>query len=112
MSTEFGTKSSDLGRRLDAIGWGVFFVWLGIIMLVKVLPQGVGALGVGAIILGEAVARFLLRVSVSAFWILLGLIFLAAGVAELWAVQLPLLPIAFIIAGALLVFRQTTKAKK
>ncbi len=113
MATEIGMeKQKELGRKLDAIGWGVFFIWMGIIMLVKVLPIGVGSIGIGVIILGEAVARFLLKVSISAFWILLGIIFILAGVGEIWAINLPLLPIAFIICGALLIFRQTTKTKK
>ena len=113
MSTELeSSKKHELSRKLDAIGWGVFFIWIGITMLVKIFPAGVASLGVGAIILGEAIARFLLRVSVTAFWILLGLIFIAAGVGELWAIDLPLMPIAFIVAGALLIFRLTTKAKK
>lgn len=113
MSTELGREGQkDLCRKLDAVGWGVFFVWMGIIMLVKILPAGVGSIGIGAIILGEAVARFLLKVSISAFWVLMGAIFILAGIGELWAINLPLLPIAFIIVGALLIFRQTTKTNK
>jgi hypothetical protein len=99
-------------RRLDAIGWGAFFIWMGLTMILKILPVGAAAIGIGVIILAEAVARTVLRVSVSAFWILLGIIFLAAGAGEIMAVNMPLLPIAFIVSGVLLILRQTTKMKK
>ncbi len=45
-----------LDRRLDAMGWGLFFVWMGIAVLADV-GWGVGLLGVGLIILGGLVAR-------------------------------------------------------
>jgi hypothetical protein len=115
MSTELDTgaaQRSAMSRKLDAIGWGVFFVWMGIIMLVKVLPAGTGSIGVGVIILAEAIARLFMRISVNAFWILIGIIFLASGFGEIFAVNFPLLPIAFLVCGVLLIIRQTTKAKK
>lgn len=99
-------RRSRRGRNLDAIGWAIFFIWIGIVWLVKAIPEGVGALGVGAIVLGGSAVRFLLRVSVSFFWIVIGLVFVLAGVAELKAVDLPLLPIAFIVCGVLLLFHR------
>lgn len=111
MSTEMGGRNA-LCRKLDAIGWGAFFCWMGLTMLIKAFPPGVVTIGIGVIILGEAAARFVLKVSVNGFWILLGVIFLAAGLGEIFAINLPMLPIAFIIAGVLLIVRQTTKAKK
>lgn len=44
------------GRKLDAVGWGLFFIWMGIAVLADV-GLGVGFLGVGLIILGGVVAR-------------------------------------------------------
>jgi hypothetical protein len=115
MATDYqnvaGPKQA-LCRRLDAIGWGAFFIWMGVIMIVKVFPAGTASIGIGVIILGEAVARVVLGVSVSAFWILLGIIFLAAGFGEIFAINFPLLPIAFLVCGVLLILRQTTKMKK
>ena len=105
-------RKNALCRKLDAIGWGTFFIWMGLIMLIKVFPAGTASIGIGVIILGEAVARVILGVSVSAFWILLGIIFLGAGFGEIFAINFPLLPIAFLVCGALLIFRQTTKMKK
>lgn len=44
------------GRKLDAVGWGLFFIWIGIAVLADV-GWGVGLIGVGLIILGGLVAR-------------------------------------------------------
>jgi hypothetical protein len=40
-----------LARRLDSLGWGLFFIWIGIAFLADV-GWGVGFIGVGIIILG------------------------------------------------------------
>jgi len=45
-----------LDRTLDAVGWGVFFIWIGVAILAD-LGWGVGLIGVGLIILGALVAR-------------------------------------------------------
>ena len=52
-----------LNRTLDAIGWGVFFIWIGVAFLAH-LGWGVGFIGVGLIILGGLVARIYLTNSV------------------------------------------------
>ncbi len=94
-------RRSIRGQRIDAVCWGLFFIWIGIILIVQ-LPKGIGALGIGGIVLGGALARRLLRVSVSAFWIVIGSVFLLAGIGELMAIDLPLLPSALIICGMLM----------
>ena len=43
-------------RTLDAVCWGVFFIWIGVAILAD-LGWGVGLIGVGLIILGVLVAR-------------------------------------------------------
>ena len=45
-----------LARRLDSLGWGLFFIWIGVAFLANV-GWGVGCIGVGLIILGGLVAR-------------------------------------------------------
>ena len=51
-----------LDRKLDAIGWGLFFIWIGIAVLADV-GWGVGLIGVGLIILGGLVTREYLSAS-------------------------------------------------
>lgn len=98
-----------IGKKLDAVGWALFFIWIGVVMLVKALPKGIGAIGVGVIVLGISVARLVTRASVSAFWIVIGTLFVLAGVGELMAIDLPLLPVALIVCGVLLLFHQKSK---
>jgi hypothetical protein len=104
-----GGGRSALAKRLDAIGWGAFFIWIGVVLLVKAIPEGVGSVGVGIIVLGGALARLILGISVSMFWVIIGAVFLLAGIGELFAVDLPLLPVALIICGLLLLFHQRSK---
>ena len=49
-------QSKKMAGRLDAIGWGLFFIWIGVAFLADV-GWGVGFIGVGLIILGSLVAR-------------------------------------------------------
>jgi len=50
------TRRNKMHRKLDAAGWGLFFIWIGIAVLSDV-GWGVGLIGVGVIILGGLVAR-------------------------------------------------------
>ena len=45
-----------LYRKLDSIGWGLFFIWIGIAVLANV-GWGIGLIGTGVIILGKLAAR-------------------------------------------------------
>ena len=47
-----------MNRKLSAVGWGAFFIWIGIAFLTNI-TWGVGLLGVGVITLaGEAVRKY------------------------------------------------------
>jgi hypothetical protein len=49
-------KRKKLNRRIDALGWGAFFVWSGIAVLTNI-GWGIGMIGVGLIIIGSMAAR-------------------------------------------------------
>ncbi len=90
-------------RRLDAVGWGVFFIWIGIASLADV-GWGAGLLGVGVITLGTQAARKYYGRPVERFWLVIGIVFAAWGVGELFKIQVGgVLPILFILAGIVLV---------
>jgi hypothetical protein len=94
-------KKSALNKKLEAIEWGLFFIWTGIAFLAH-LGWGVGLLGVGIIILGGQVARKFLALKRAGFWVVVGFLFIVGGGWELFHVQLKLVPILCIVAGAAL----------
>lgn len=87
-----------LSQKLDAIGWGLFFLWTGIAILLDV-GWGWGLIGIAAIILGEALVRKRMDLKVEGFWIVVGILFLAGGIWELVEVPLPFAPFAIIAIG-------------
>lgn len=95
-----------LARKLDAVGWGLFFIWVGIAALASV-GWGVGLLGVGVIMLGGQAGRKYLRLPVERFAVAVGALFFFGGMLRLLGIPLgkPVLPwgfvpILFILAGA------------
>jgi len=93
-------------RKLDAIGWALFFIWVGIAWIANV-GFGVGLLGVAAIILGMQAIRRLSGINVEFFWIVVGIGFGIGGLWEYLDVQTPLAPIVLIIAGVALLVSVT-----
>ena len=91
-------SKASLAERIDSVGWALFFIWVGISFLLDV-GWGVGLLGIGVIPLAEQAARKFFGLSVEGFWIVVGAIFVSAGLATLMEADLPLLPILLIAAG-------------
>ena len=93
----------DRAKKLDAVGWAIFFIWAGVAWIANV-GFGIGLIGVAAIILGKQAIRRLLGFNLEFFWIVVGIGFAIGGLWEYLEVQTPLAPIILIIAGiALLV---------
>lgn len=91
------------GRRIGAAAWGLFFVWVGVSLLLG-LDLGVGLLGAGVITLGAQAARSFAGLRLEGFWVVLGLLFVLGGLWELLAVKLSLVAVLILGAGlALLV---------
>lgn len=90
-----------LNRKLEAAGWGLFFIWIGIALFAH-LGWGAGLLGVGIIILGAQAARKYFGLKLEGFWVAVGFLFVVGGFWKLVNVQLGLLPILCIVAGAAL----------
>ena len=89
----------ELDRKLDAAGWGLFFVWMGIALLADV-GWGIGLLGVGIITLAGQAARRYFGIAVDGFWVAVGILFLAGGIWELAKIQFSMVPFLLILAGA------------
>lgn len=108
-SSRIGDRKAPLVKKLDAIGWGAFLIWIGSTLLVNV-GWGMGLLGVGVIALGIQAARKYFGLPVERFWLMFGIVFVLWGIWELLSIQLGdawipvgLVPILFIAVGAILV---------
>ncbi len=95
-------------RNLDAIAWGAFFVWWGASELLGPLPKGVGAIGIGVILLGLNIARAMTGSPASAFTTVLGILALVWGALEMAGAllslpfELPVFAILLIALGVLI----------
>ena len=96
------TEKRNLSAKMDAVGWGLFFIWIGIAFLLNV-GIGIGLLGIGLITLGVQVARKNYNLELEKFWIVVGVLFVVGGLWELFNVKLPLVPLLFIVAGVAIV---------
>jgi hypothetical protein len=97
----FTNRDVVLNTRLDAAGWGLFFVWIGI-ALVSGIGWGAGLLGVGIITLGGQAARKYFGLQAEAFWVLIGFLFFIGGIWDLAKIQFGLLPLLCIAMGVAL----------
>jgi hypothetical protein len=88
----------DLEHKLNATGWALFFIWIGIAFLTN-LSVGVGLLGIGIITLAMQAVRRYYNLKTEGFWLVIGILFTLAGLWELFEAGIPLVPIVLIVAG-------------
>lgn len=87
-----------LAEKLHAAGWGLFFIWIGIALLLK-LGTGIILLGIGAIALLVQVARKYLNLRLELFNVIMGLLFMIGGFWENYKPDVPLIPVFLIVVG-------------
>ena len=109
-SAEQRHHRAELARRLDGIGWGAFFVWIGVAFLLELDPW-IGLLGVGLITLGGQAARVRVGLPVEGFWVVVGVCFLLGAVWEQFSIALPIVPVLLVIAGIVLIAGVLRKAR-
>jgi hypothetical protein len=93
----------NLESRIDAIGWGVFFVMSGAMLLVPGLPDGSWVTGVGIILVGLSGLRYALGLPVSTFAVVCGIVALAAGAGAMAGVAVPWFALLLVLCGLALV---------
>ena len=93
---------SDLKHKLESFGWGLFFIWLGVVYLANLGP-GIGLLGIGIITVGAQLVRKSYNLKMEGFWLVVGLLFLLAGCWDLFNIKLNMVPIIIILAGVVLI---------
>jgi hypothetical protein len=101
--TEF-IERHERGSKFDAIGWALFFIWVGVAWLAGI-GLGAGLLGVAAITLGMQGVRKIYGAPIERFWILVGMGFAAAGLWQWIDIQMPLAPFIFIAIGLAVLLR-------
>lgn len=102
-----------LGARLDDIGWGVFLLMTGVLWLFAyAVPSGTWLVGTGLLLLALNGVRYLKGLALHGFTLVLGLLALAGGLADLANVRLPLLALAFVAFGILLLVKPFTKRNR
>ena len=100
---------NEIERRIEAIAWGLFFIWVGIAFLANV-NDGIGLLGVGIITLGGQAARSYFNLKLEVFWLIVGGCFLLGGLWGFIAPDVALVPILLIIAGGVLLYSVLRKS--
>ena len=100
-TTEGVRRSRSKAKKITAIGWGLFFIWLGIVLMLNA-SIGLILIGVGIISLGMQVSRKYSGLETDGFWILVAILFVAVGTWELFELKLPLMSLFLIVVGAAL----------
>ncbi len=95
--------------RLEAIGWACFLILLGVIWLVpfpsEQILEATFLAGVGLILLGLNLARYLNGIAMRSFSILLGAFALICGLAAFAGLALPFWPVLLILIGGYILLR-------
>lgn len=78
-------EKSALNKRLESMAWGLFLIMLGGFALVppEVIAKGFWSIGVGVIMLGLNLARYMNKIRMSGFTTFLGIISLLSGILQL-----------------------------
>jgi hypothetical protein len=82
-SEEKMENTRKLNPDLGAIAWGAFFVLWGITEMVPSLPEGAGAIGIGAILVGLNLARSWKGEPTSSFTTTFGILALLLGALQM-----------------------------
>ena len=98
-------------NRYVTIGWALFLILLGIIWLFPEIPEGSFFIGVGVILLGLNLVKYLIGKEISQTSIFLGLIALIIGFKRLGQWDVPIFPLLVILLGFFILFTVLVKKK-
>lgn len=108
-----------LDQRYETVAWGALLIFVGLISLIPGVLPGTGSLGVGIILLGLNLARYLSKIPMNGFTVTLGgvLFALGGGVYLLRAllripIELPFFETMLIVIGVVFIIRGITKTVK
>jgi hypothetical protein len=105
MATLDRTRASTLDHQFERVGWALFLIMIGGLWLVPGVPEGTWLIGTGLIMLGVNAARYMNRIRMSGFTIVVGILALTIGVAKFVGSDLPVFPVLLILIGASILWR-------
>jgi hypothetical protein len=100
-------EKAQLNKRMEAAAWGLFLIMLGGSLLVgrETVPKGWWTIGVGVIMLGLNLARYLTGIKMSGFTVVLGCLAVIGGILELTGKEQIEGAVLLIILGAYLLLK-------
>jgi hypothetical protein len=100
-------EKAALNKRLETICWGLFLIMAGGFLFVpkEYINGGWWSVGIGMIMLGLNIARYINKIRMSAFTTFLGLLSLAGGIAQLLGWTALDDALFFLLLGAFLLIR-------
>lgn len=100
-------EKTALNKRMESVAWGLFLIMLGGFALVpsNTIPKGVWSIGIGVIMLGLNIARYMYHIKMSGFTTVLGILSLIGGIAELVGLTSLDGALLLIILGAYLILK-------
>ena len=103
----------DLNSRLEAVGWALFLILVGMLWLLpnEQEPRGGLLLSLGAIMTGINVARYWNGIPVSGFTTILGIGGLLGGSVEFLDTGLEFIPMVLILIGAGIILKPLFESK-
>ncbi len=106
LSEDIWAKKRKMDRRIESIGWALFFIWSGVLLIAPhgYFPEGSWLIGTGLIIVVSMGIRYLYGIRINGFWLVLGLLALSFGISEFFRLDLPVFPILLIIGGVVIVY--------
>jgi hypothetical protein len=108
-------EKSALNKRLESIAWGCFLVMLGGFMFIpdNIVTDGLWTVGVGLIMLGLNLARYLNRLRMSGFTLVLGVLGVLAGLVQIFFLEQNIEgALLLIILGVYLLFKPWFEKKE
>lgn len=95
--------TTNLDHRLDVLGWGVFFLMTGVLLLIPGLPEGSWLIGLGILLLGLAGVRVALGLAFEWFGVILGSSALLAGFGAMAGLDIPVFAFFLVACGLALI---------
>ena len=95
------SPKAGINKRLETIGWALFFIMIGGLMLVPDgrVPSEAWLIGVGVIMLGVNLARRFIGIQVDKCGVVVGILALVFGVSGSFGLELPIFPILLTLIG-------------